>query len=544
MNNDLFEDGIIISSFIKDSDRIWEGILVTRTDGIKTVFNEQTGRWKKLSDLDNIKILTEADLTNTKVPIGNPSNKERSWLDIKNQFSGDLLGKKPDENLTKIVSNEAGQKEIGAEAEKQVRSLSSKQKSIAPKDKDGMKNEIVDQMKQSVADRLKAKGQDYESIMKRIKKLFGIRENIDQFHPSLRKYLEHDGTDYDDLYYDDDDDDDDRLYWKESELELGKDAPLHKAKKEDDLIDTTDEEDEINKKSMKYEDKDYLDIPDEVKSCVMADIIELLKKNEENIEEIIKSQYEISDSDAEEFIIEAMERYLKNSDIKPKNSIKDITDEEIEKSLENSIDKYDGPENGLLDHLVLTYEIDPGEAIKIVEKTKGNLTETIYSFLELIKNKLREEFDFKAPISDTHLYRWVRTIDQKSISRGFQYCYASPTAGLEYTAPFEGNFCYLLEFFIKGNKIANSEEEFDSEKHDAFRMDGPYSEERNEFSDDEETNNKRGNFMYLVKNSIEPDKITKKIMIKNPNYDENLEVRMDSPEWINRWEVLPKDYNE
>jgi hypothetical protein len=57
MDKDSFVDGIRVSAFVKNSDRIFEGILLTRIDGLKVVLNENTLLWKKLSDLDTIKIL-------------------------------------------------------------------------------------------------------------------------------------------------------------------------------------------------------------------------------------------------------------------------------------------------------------------------------------------------------------------------------------------------------------------------------------------------------------------------------------------------------
>jgi len=41
------KEGQAISSFVKNSNVIWEGILIEKEDGTKVVLNEETHRWKK-----------------------------------------------------------------------------------------------------------------------------------------------------------------------------------------------------------------------------------------------------------------------------------------------------------------------------------------------------------------------------------------------------------------------------------------------------------------------------------------------------------------
>jgi hypothetical protein len=358
MNNDdnFFTEGVMISSFVKNSDRIWEGILITRTDGIKTVLNEQSGRWKKLSDLDNIKILTEDFTTLTgsiSSAIGDVSNNENlTYSDLRSKFSKDIVGEdvvRAQQNAEKILGNKSA---LAAGAQELLKKANTEltDKSQAPENEATAARDFNEDMKQILGDTEAAKKNDNEEGFKKVQQAASINE---QFHPSLQKYLNS----------------------MTSEQWYG-----------NKLYESQDTEYEMN-----YEDDDYLDIPEEIKSDIIADIIELLKKNEENIEDKIKNNYEISDSDAEEFIVKAMEMYLKNTDITPKDSIQNITDDEVEKSFEKSIDDYEGPENGLLDYLADTYEIDTSEAEKIFEENEGKLTETILGFVKFIKNKLRED---------------------------------------------------------------------------------------------------------------------------------------------------------
>jgi hypothetical protein len=55
--NKFVGEGREISAFIKNTDRIWEGTLISRSDGTMIVLNESTKKWRKLSDLEKIKLI-------------------------------------------------------------------------------------------------------------------------------------------------------------------------------------------------------------------------------------------------------------------------------------------------------------------------------------------------------------------------------------------------------------------------------------------------------------------------------------------------------
>jgi hypothetical protein len=563
MNTNPFVDGIRISSFVKDSDRIFEGILITRVDGLKVVLNEQTLLWKKLTDLDNIKLLNEDFSTitssNTSSIIGNTTeNKKIKYDDLKNNFVQEIVGDDPTKasvNAESILSNKsaisAGGKSLFDKA-----NLTLEDKSEAPENQDTATRDFNDSMKNIAAEAKAAETGDTEDGIEEIKKLANIKENTDEnyfsktnpyyksvnmfwwidpngksykvgylnheqdgmklfnkgiytllnegyirssyqnryrefnfeftpsgisngalkgikyliedielvteeestvnidiinyindndhtindkdiiktlsmssskilkilnkdtlermvhvkeaykkFHPLLQKFLEYDNDDLEHGYIPSKDEineslkekinEDDLYDWARNRHESGKidnktfnliQDYIHDYRKDD----KHELDDKNNEKFIKYENDEYLDIPEEVKTEVMKDILDLLNKKETDIENKIKQLYELSDNDAAEFVIQGMELYLKNSNIDPKNSIKDIEMEEIEKSFEDTIDKYSGPDDEILDYLADTYEIDSNEAERIVEKTKGNLTETIYSFINIIRNRLKE----------------------------------------------------------------------------------------------------------------------------------------------------------
>jgi len=148
---------------------------------------------------------------------------------------------------------------------------------------------------------------------------------------------------------------------------------------------------------MDYEDEDYLDIPEETKKDVIKKCEELLADGRDDIIDEIKSSFELTDDDAEEFVIKAMEDYLAKTDVSVRDSIKDT---EIEKSFEDSIDKFKGSDGELLDYLVDEYEIDPSEAESIWVEKKGNLSECVLAFVDIVKKRLKEHEPPQALVKD------------------------------------------------------------------------------------------------------------------------------------------------
>jgi hypothetical protein len=384
------KEGSRISSFIKNTDRIWEGIVITRTDGTQTVLNEQTGRWCRVSNLENIKVLNE-DFTSTvstsiadALNNNSTENKDIKYPDLKQNFAQEIVGDDPQKavvNAEKVLSNKSALTAGGQSLFDQA-NTTLKDKSEAPKNPADATKDFDNSMKDIAAKAKAAETGDPNDGVDEVKKMTGIQESLKQLHPSLQKYLE--DVSIDDLYD----------YMRDNHEAGRVDGGtwhIFKDYFENQKNDKKEKPTKKDEKSIKYENEDYLDIPEEIKSDVMADVLKYLSDHEEDIETKIKSDYELSDSDAEEFVIKGMELYIETNETEPRDSIDDITSSEVEKSFEASIDEYDGPEDGILDYLSDTYEIEPGEAQKIVEKTKGNLTETISCFVDYVKDKLNNE---------------------------------------------------------------------------------------------------------------------------------------------------------
>jgi hypothetical protein len=309
--------------------------------------------------------------------VGNSTeNKKIKYPDLISNFTKDIVGDDPAKAVTNAESILSNKSAIAAGGKSLFNTANTtlEDKSEAPENQDTATKDFNEGLKNIAAEAKSAETGDTEDGVEEVKKLANITE---AFHPSLQKFIEE--IDEGDLYD-----------WARDKHEGG-DLSSETFELIQDYIDSCKKEDTTDtNKDMKYENKDYLDIPEEVKAEVMKDILDLLSKKESDIENKIKQMYELSDSDAEEFFVQGMELYLKNSDVEPKNSIKDIDMEEIEKSFEDSIDNYKGKDENMLDYLADTYEIDSDEAERIVEKTNGNLTETIYAFMDIVKNKLRE----------------------------------------------------------------------------------------------------------------------------------------------------------
>jgi hypothetical protein len=498
--NHLFIPGQEVSAFIKDSNKIWEGIIIDRSDGIKVVLNENTNQWKKLSDLDHIKrtgkllyeedhqeeatdlikdfnsftqaTLNKGDEKDLEDVAKDPSKKDqlanhlitisKANPDIKDTPSSpDEAVKTVDENIASVLStkkagNAPGDQAAIEAAQMETEKLIGKQVNETIKQLHPIVRNRIYEMSQNTYHHCREffnRTHDEKKTIKMLE-LYGMSKKVAEKTVNTWKEFEieigsghlneSDGWAYkedgpgvspsnflDETQPDskeeavdallqwykmsppiaqeladtwwrfgklrEDIDKEDFADWARDKHEAGdldKDAfnlikdYVHDV--EDKEMDEKTKKDSI-KKSMDYEDNDYLDIPDEVKKDVISRVKDLLADDQADIEDVIKSQFELSDEDAEEFIIQAMEEYIDETEIEPRNSIANASEEDpVEADFEDTIDKYDGPTEGLLTYLSDEYEIEPGEAEKIYDEKKGNLTECIFEFVKIVRNRLIE----------------------------------------------------------------------------------------------------------------------------------------------------------
>jgi hypothetical protein len=436
--NQLFDEGVEVSAFIKNTNKIWEGMIITRSDGLKVVLNEDK-KWKKLSDLEHVK-LVEADRFSLE------ANKIEHTSDLVKQTMNNIKMKDKDGKALEKFGKDKGLKD------KAVKGLTNLAKSTPGiKDKEKANETDVNQMFDSELTNTaaneaaentsggdNAKMEAAKQAMAEVEKQ--VTETLAELHPLLQPHLQemtgqifHHCRDYFNNTHDNKKTskmlqlygmskvaaDKQVAQWEKAGILLGAvPVGLHESTdidderdslrdqfesgkidedEYDDAIDDLDDEDDDEEKSddktsLNYEDEDYLDVPEDVKTDIISRVKDMLADDQADIEETIKSNFELSDDDADEFIIQAMEEYIDETGIEPRDSIKDHdeNDDEIEKAFEDAIDEYDGPDNELMTHLVTEFEIDGDDAEKIFDEKKGDLTECILAFVDIVKNRLKE----------------------------------------------------------------------------------------------------------------------------------------------------------
>ena len=358
----IFE-GARISSFIKGTNQIWEGIVLKRDDGTPVAYNEDKRQWMRVSLLENIKILNE-DFTSQGSPPPETS-KDITYDELRKNFVRNIVGEDPKKAVTnaeKVSDNKSAVTIGGASLLKQAQ-LNVEDKDLIPKNADEAASDFSSDLKDIAAKAKAADTNNPEDGVAQVKKMTGIKE---QLHPKLQKFYE--------------------------DTELDNFA---------DYLRDAHEDGKINKESYKVIDE-YLSNPlfhqpedgtvwNETSIEILGLITKMLHDGEDNIKDRIKSLYEMSDTDAEEYIIKAMEVFVENSEVEPKQAIQDITSKEVEQSFKDTIDQFEGDETQILDHLQDVYEIPMDKAEQILEANKGYLIETIIGFRDFVYQRALNE---------------------------------------------------------------------------------------------------------------------------------------------------------
>ncbi len=361
------KEGQAISSFVKNSNVIWEGILIEKEDGTKVVLNEETRRWKKLSDLEHVKVLNEDANAIKKGFDSFGEMVDSSFKDLKGINSNKIT----DQNI----------KQLAKDFQEVSKSYGIKD---TPKDdkeaSEIVTNALASKYAQENATSSAGNAQQAEEAKNNIESFKKeVQESLNRLHPSLRLFEsgqledledywdfggledpEHlknsenyeDNFQYDDEQYDDENDIDDFLYGR---------------------YDDDPEGDFTNSLSKEDEEK------------ALEKALDLIRSNSTDILKEIIDEFDIPEKEADKIVELAMEEYLDSE-----NSGESMFEnDEIEDDFEKTIDAYDGPDDGLLDHLIDEYEIDPEEAEVVWEETDGNLEECIFAFVDIVKRRIR-----------------------------------------------------------------------------------------------------------------------------------------------------------
>ena len=374
------KEGQAISSFVKNSNVIWEGILIEKEDGTKVVLNEETHRWKKLSDLEHVKVLNEDANAIKKGFDSFGEMVDSSFKDLKGIDSNKIT----DQNIKQLAKDfQEVSKSYGI-------------KDTPKDDKEAgeiVTNALASKYAQENATSSAGNAQQAEEAKKNIESFKKeVQESLNRLHPSLRlsesdqledledywdfggledsEHLknsenyeddfQYDDEHYNDEQYDDENDIDDFLYGRYDDDPEGD----PEGEPEDDFTNSLSKEDEEK---------------------ALEKALDLIRSNSTDILKEIIDEFDIPEKEADKIVELAMEEYLDSE-----NSGESMFEnDEIEDDFEKTIDAYDGPDDGLLDHLINEYEIDPEEAEVVWEETDGNLEECIFAFVDIVKRRIR-----------------------------------------------------------------------------------------------------------------------------------------------------------
>jgi hypothetical protein len=343
----LFIDGQSVRGKTAN-DKLFEGVLYTRTDGVRVVLNEQ-GKYRKLRDLTGVvrtgQLLYEDQLED----LTNEINGIIDNIDIeKVEKGGDNAETQVKDSIGDVVFNsDAGKK--AAQPEEDVKQLAS-----------------------TTYDAKKAEAEAGETGGDVAKAQNTLKQFAKQITESKKHILEFMSDSLAD--------------------ELGGEVEGSIESEDADVDSFMDEVDPnvgdnraSDDEAFDYIDPEYTDLNDEDRERAINDVIENVIDDE--ADEIVKylyTNYEMSEDDAQLIACEALERVLKGADVS--NDI----NEEVEAEYENAIDEYDGDDDGLLDHLADTFEIPEAAATSMLVECNYNRHDAILKFAEYTCAELKQ----------------------------------------------------------------------------------------------------------------------------------------------------------
>jgi hypothetical protein len=372
----LFIDGQEVSAFTKDN-LLFEGIIKIRDDGTKVVLNESSNTWKRLRDLEHVRRVG-TKLYEEEEGSGDLANKILSGMTSATEKNG------PN---NPIVQNAA--KNATHLANQAFKDPKSREKYKTALD---LQNEI-----ESTADTLNnpAKAKAVTEINKAVPGLLtesinaAINDTWKQIHPSLRlreNEFDENTLDDEDLEITEED-----LAKDIDEADIEADIDVASDFDEDDLDEK--EKEKIREEAADYEDEKPSGVSIDEKDEITEEALLFVDEHYEDLEDYIAENYEVSTEEAKEIALKAMRLYMGEEsmdaafdsppDIEPLQAYG-----EIEKEFESEIDKFEGDNGELLDHLVDVFEIPEGKAEEIFEEKNGKLAETILGLIDYVKEKL------------------------------------------------------------------------------------------------------------------------------------------------------------
>jgi hypothetical protein len=345
-NQALFPDGQSISAFVRGTQQLLEGVVHTRSDGIRVLLRED-GKFKKLSDLEKITrtgtLLHEENVQLLDQQLDGIFDDSFNFDEVKKQNKRDVV-------------IDAGTKVIGQSEEAKKSGLKDEELHQKVEDK-----YAANEMKHSEANQ--TGGND-------VKAENAILDQYKQIQESMSERLS------DELGYDDDEDEYDSIGDHEAVDEFFDDIDPEINAEADDIA--TPEE------AFDYEDEEYKSTSEETWAEALEAARDKIELNADELVEYLTDHYELSLEDAEKIALEAIQGYISQTDDY------DCSDE-VDEEFEAAIDEFEGDEEDVLDHLVDVFEIPESEAERIIVESQGRKGAAILGLAEYVKRSFASQ---------------------------------------------------------------------------------------------------------------------------------------------------------
>lgn len=330
-------DGTAVSARVKSTNKIVEGLLFTRSDGSKVILQE-SGKWTRLSSCEHMVIRESLDDDSssgmTEIDPEKKKKAEEMASGIYNNLSPEVTDKQ-DERVEEEITEATGEV---LEADEDIGLKSGEGEPLA-------KDQFSVFKMEKAADG--ATGGNVQKAQQVLKK---YSESLESLASELGGYTE-------DLVNDEDEID---------EIEDLFDP--------EDLV-TVEEEEIAQEEAPDYVDPDFCSLGDDVREDAIASIMDMLSKEEETIRTHLLDNYEISEDEADEFILEAYSRAIDSGS----------EEDEVDQAYEEAIDECPDPECPL-DFLCERFLIPQEDAERMIRESRST-ADAVLRFAEYTRRR-------------------------------------------------------------------------------------------------------------------------------------------------------------
>lgn len=350
------EDGDFIEGTHRLDNRVIEGHVFTRSDGLKVVLQENK-RWVRLSNIKSIRLIENEGLFEPEEAINEIAN---SMKDEHNISFKKIVDEEKTEDVAKTIGEEAKKITKGNFDEKLAQSQA--EKAITTR----AAGDAVEDETGGNKDKIEELAQQFQESTKQIKN--SLRETLSE---TLKNELGGD-TEIDDIWDDIDEDD--------IEIPEDKKNEIDELFKTEDLM-TKDDIEDVQEDSLDYVDSAFCSIEEEDKKELKRVLMSMIADDQTDCIKYMVDNYELSIDEAEGILDEVYDEFLEDTD-----PIVEVVEDEVDHAYEDEIDNYEGDD--ILQHLTDVFEIPQGMAENIVRESKSQ-PEAILKMAEYTRKQLR-----------------------------------------------------------------------------------------------------------------------------------------------------------